>query len=107
MSRIEAVIFDIGNVLIEWRPERYCDSATGKERRRKMFADVALHGMNDRVDRGENFRDVICSTAGEYPAWGDEIRLWHDDWNKLAGPVIGPTIQRRRRRGRGCLRLRL
>ena len=34
----EAVIFDIGNVLIEWQPERFYDSEIGEERRRALFA---------------------------------------------------------------------
>ena len=29
-----AVVFDIGNVLIEWQPERFYDSVIGEERRR-------------------------------------------------------------------------
>jgi 2-haloacid dehalogenase len=64
---IEAVIFDIGNVLIEWQPERYYDATIGEDRRRAMFAEVDLHGMNDRVDLGEGFRDVIYETAEAYP----------------------------------------
>ena len=55
----QAVVFDIGNVLIEWQPERFYDSVIGEDRRRAMFDAVDLHGMNDRVDSGENFRDTI------------------------------------------------
>jgi hypothetical protein len=61
---IEAVVFDIGNVLIEWQPERYYDATIGEDRRRAMFAEVDLHGMNDRVDLGEGFREVIYDGGG-------------------------------------------
>ncbi len=88
MPRIEAVIFDIGNVLIEWQPERYYDRAIGPERRRRMFAEVDLHGMNDKVDMGEDFTATIYATADAYPEWRDEIRMWHDDWIELATPEI-------------------
>lgn len=87
------VVFDIGNVLIEWQPERYYDAAIGPDRRAAMFAEVDLHGMNDRVDRGEGFRDVIYATAEAHPAWREEIRLWHDDWLKLATPVIDRSVR--------------
>ena len=90
---VEAVIFDIGNVLIEWQPERYYDRVIGEERRRAMFAEVDLHGMNDRVDRGENFRDVIYETAEVYPHWRDEIRAWHDNWIELATPHIPHSVK--------------
>jgi 2-haloacid dehalogenase len=88
MSGIEAVIFDIGNVLIEWRPERYYDRVIGPERRKRMFAEVDLHGMNDRVDLGGDFTATIYETADAYPEWRDEIRMWRDDWIELARPEI-------------------
>lgn len=90
---INAVIFDIGNVLIEWQPERYYDRVIGYDRRKKMFAEVDLHGMNDRVDRGENFTDVIYSTAEKTPEWRTEIRMWHDNWIELATPAIDHSVR--------------
>lgn len=90
---VDAVIFDIGNVLIEWQPERYYDRVVGETRRRAMFGEVDLHGMNDRVDRGEHFRDVVYETAERYPEFRDEIRMWHDDWIKLAAPVIPRSVR--------------
>ena len=89
----KAVVFDIGNVLIEWQPERFYDSAIGAERRRAMFAEVDLHGMNDLVDRGADFRDTIYGWAEKYPQWRAEIRMWHDDWLKLATPAIPHSVR--------------
>jgi 2-haloacid dehalogenase len=89
---IEAVIFDIGNVLIEWNPERYYDRAIGQERRKRMFAEVDLHAMNDRVDQGEDFTATIYETAEAYPEWRAEIRQWHDNWIELASPAIKPSV---------------
>ncbi|GAA6189656.1 HAD family phosphatase [Litorivita sp. NS0012-18] len=90
---IEAVIFDIGNVLIEWQPERYYDAKIGEARRRAMFKEVDLHAMNDRVDMGGAFTQTIYDTAEAYPAWRDEIRMWHDDWIELASPPIDHSIR--------------
>ncbi len=90
---IEAVVFDIGNVLIEWVPENFYDRELGVERRKEMFAKVDLHAMNDRVDLGENFRDVIYETAEIYPDFRDEIRMWHDRWLELAHPVIPHSVK--------------
>jgi 2-haloacid dehalogenase len=89
---IEAVIFDIGNVLIEWQPERYYDRVVGADRRRAMFAAVDLHAMNDEVDRGGDFQGVIYATAEQYPAFRDEIRMWHDNWIELATPLIPRSV---------------
>jgi 2-haloacid dehalogenase len=89
----EAVIFDIGNVLIEWQPERYYDRVIGEERRKEMFATVDLHGMNDKIDMGGDFKDVIYATAEDYPQFRDEIRMWYDNWIELANPVIDHSVR--------------
>ena len=90
---VEAVIFDIGNVLIEWQPERHYDRLMPRAEREAMFAEVDLHGMNDLIDRGAPFRDTIYDWAERYPKWRDHIRLWHDDWIKMAAPVIPLSLR--------------
>ena len=90
---IKAVVFDIGNVLIEWQPERFFDSVIGEDRRRAMFAAVDLHGMNDKVDMGHPFTETIYATAEDYPKWRDEIRMWHDRWIEMATPVIDHSVR--------------
>ena len=37
---VKAVVFDIGNVLIEWQPERFYDAEIGRARRERLFAEV-------------------------------------------------------------------
>lgn len=90
---IKAVVFDIGNVLIEWQPERFYDSVIGEARRRAMFDAVDLHAMNDKVDMGHHFTDTIYATAEAYPDWRDEIRMWHDRWIEMAAPVIDHSVR--------------
>lgn len=97
MTRITTVLFDIGNVLIGWQPERFYDREFGPERRKDLFARVDLHGMNDRVDRGEDFRETVYRTAREHPDLEFEIRQWHDRWLDLAGPVIDSSVMLMRR----------
>ncbi|RYH10955.1 HAD family phosphatase [Tropicimonas sp. IMCC6043] len=90
---VELVIFDIGNVLIEWNPERFYDAEIGQTRRESMFAAVDLHGMNDQLDRGADFREIVYALADENPDWRDEIRMWHDRWTDIAGPTIDHSVR--------------
>jgi len=91
-SEIEAVVFDIGNVLIEWQPERFYDTVMSVADRKKMFETIDLHHMNDLVDRGANWRETVYATAEEYPKYRDMIRLWHDRWIDMASPAIDESV---------------
>jgi 2-haloacid dehalogenase len=88
----KAVVFDIGNVLIEWQPERFYDALMGPERRKAFFAETDVEGMNLLVDQGHPFRETIYDWAEKHPAWHDEIRMWHDRWIEMASPVIPGSV---------------
>ena len=90
---IDAVVFDSGNVLIEWAPEKYYDRVYGPERRERLFSEVDLHAMNLLVDQGHDFRDTIYGWAGTNPDYSREIMGWHDHWLELAQPVIPQSVR--------------
>ena len=90
---VQAVVFDIGNVLIEWQPERHYDATIGRARREAMFAAVDLHAINDAVDRGAPFRQTIEAAAEQYPEFRSEILMWYHEWIHMAAPVIPHSLR--------------
>ncbi|WP_460272728.1 HAD family hydrolase [Celeribacter sp. ULVN23_4] len=90
---VEAVIFDIGNVLIEWQPERHYDAVIGESRRIAMFETVDLHAMNDLVDQGYDFRTTVEFAAEQHPEFKNEILMWYFDWIKMATPAIPGSVK--------------
>jgi 2-haloacid dehalogenase len=93
MIQPQAVIFDIGNVLIEWQPERFYDRVIGPAQRKALFSAVDLDGMNEAIDLGAPFAETIYAKADEHPAWREEIRLWHDQWIEMAAPIIPHSVR--------------
>lgn len=89
--QIEAVVFDIGNVLIEWQPERYFDRMIGPARRREMFAEIDVHAAMTRIDSGAGFADVIEDIAAEHPRWRAEMMWFRWKWCDIAQPEIPGT----------------
>lgn len=89
---IQAVVYDIGNVLIGWQPEVFYDRLYGRAERERLFATVDLHAMNDAIDRGADFRDTVEEWKHRHPELADHIRHWHDDWVALTGPVIDHSL---------------
>lgn len=89
---INAVIFDIGNVLIEWHPERYFAHQIGEKPARAMFAEVDIQGMMNRIDAGHPFDRVIEETAQAHYAWHDAIMMMRDHWADVASPAIPLSV---------------
>ena len=93
MAEISAVVFDIGNVLIEWVPERYFDQAIGVERRREFFEQVPIIDANAAIDCGADFTGTLQQLALDHPQWETEIRLWQDNWLAIVGPAIPRSVR--------------
>ena len=90
---VETVVFDIGNVLLEWNPERFYDRKIGRDRRKQLFEEVDLEGMNRSVDLGANLKETVYDFADNHLKWRDEIHLWHDIWIEIAAPAIDHSVQ--------------
>jgi 2-haloacid dehalogenase len=90
---VEAVVFDIGRVLIEWDPERFYRGAIGEERARAFFAAVPIHAMNERVDLGHPWAEEVASLAAAHPDWSHEIGHWHHRWIEMASPEIPRSVR--------------
>ena len=91
--RPEAVLFDIGNVLVEWHPERVYDRLIGAEARARLFAEVDLDGMNRAVDRGAPMRAAVAALAAQHPGRAADIQLWADRWAEMFAPVIDRSVR--------------
>lgn len=89
----QAVVFDIGNVLIGWDPEAFFDSKIGASQREKLFAQVPLTDMNNGVDRGDNFYVAVARTKAAFPGWEREIQMWQDHWIEMASPAIAHSVR--------------
>ncbi|MEO0939436.1 MAG: HAD family hydrolase [Pseudomonadota bacterium] len=90
---IEAVVFDIGNVLMHWSPERMYDARIGAARRKALFAAVPLEAMNLEVDRGAPFAETVAALAEAHPDWRDEVMMWHDHWLEMAHADIPRSVR--------------
>jgi 2-haloacid dehalogenase len=88
----EIVVFDIGNVLVEWQPEAYFSRVVGAERTKAFFNAVPIHRIHHKVDEGARF-STILEAAEDYPDFESELRMWVEDWSKLTGGVIAHSVR--------------
>ncbi|KMW58951.1 Hydrolase [Candidatus Rhodobacter oscarellae] len=85
---IKAVVFDIGNVLVEWYPERPFDRILGEARRKELFAQIDFDTMNLESDRGIPMAEGLERLVDAHPEHAAEIRLWGVHWLEMLAPDL-------------------
>lgn len=89
MSRI--VLFDLGNVVVDWQPLRLYRNLFETEQEAQMFCrdicNLAWHTNHDRgVSMAENAKPLI----EKYPQYETQIKAWHSRWlDMFVGYVPG------------------
>lgn len=93
-SAIDAVVFDIGNVLIRWDPFRlYRTMGFADDRTRAMLAETRLLEINHReLDAGAPAAAVISRLASAFPQWRDAIEAFDIRWAEMLGGAIDENV---------------
>ncbi len=88
---LTAVVFDIGNVLVQWDLRALYRAVFDDEAEMERFlAEVWTTDHNLRCDAGESFEAVMAEVIAEHPHYEAEIRAAHDRWEEtIPGPVEG------------------
>lgn len=91
MARIEAVVWDIGRVLVQWDHARIWHSAIPDAQERVRFvAEVVPEDWHMRHDRGEPWADLVAARKAQFPDHADLIELYRTNWlASVPGPVEG------------------
>ena len=65
---VQAVVFDLGNVLVQWDRDLLYRSVIADPAERRRFLDEVLTiDVNLRLDAGERFDEVLSEVAAAYP----------------------------------------
>jgi 2-haloacid dehalogenase len=91
---IEAVVFDIGGVLLEWNPRNLYRKLFDDEREMERFLEeVCTLEWHDAHDRGKPFSESCAELAARHPAYADEIQAWGRRSEEMVGGPIGETVE--------------
>jgi 2-haloacid dehalogenase len=94
-SHIKAIIFDFGNVLLEWNPrnvyQRYFpDDPEGMER---FLEEVNFADWNLQQDKGRPFAEGVALLSRQFPHHSHLIQAYHDHWIESVGGSIAGTVR--------------
>jgi 2-haloacid dehalogenase len=93
-STIDAVVFDLGGVLIDWNP-RYVYRQlfeNDDEAMERFLADVCSPEWTARIDAGRPFADAVAELSAVHPDDDTLIRAFHERWPEMVAGPIEPTV---------------
>jgi 2-haloacid dehalogenase len=91
---LDAVVFDLGGVLIDWNPRYlYRSLFEGDEAAMERFlAEVTTPSWNGEQDAGRPWRDAIDILTAAHPHHRDLNAAYHERWTEMLGGPIDGTV---------------
>lgn len=95
MTAINTIIFDLGNVLVNWSPlhvfdEKYFDSL---EKRDYFFQHICSMDWNEKQDEGRSIVEATKELIEQYPDWEQPIRDYYGRWTEMLHGPIYETVE--------------
>ncbi|MCC6298556.1 MAG: HAD family phosphatase [Anaerolineales bacterium] len=92
-ANIKTIIFDFGNVLLEWNPwyvyRRHFDNEDGMK---AFFREVDFMAWNAQQDKGRTFKEGVADHAQKFPQYAYLFQAYHDHWKDSIGDAITGTV---------------
>lgn len=94
-SKIKAIIFDYGNVLIEWDPRYVYQNffPNDPEGMEKFLEEVDFMGWNALQDKGRSFKEGVADLSAKFPQYADLIQAYNENWKDSIGKHFTGTVE--------------
>ena len=90
---IDAVIFDLGGVLIDWNPRHLYRRLFADEAEMERFlAEVCTPAWNLEQDRGRPWAVAIAELAARHPDKAELIAAYRGRWPEMLNGAIAGTV---------------
>src|SRR5512133_2520002 len=94
-TNIQAILFDFGNVLIEWNPRhvyrRYFQN--DEQAMERFLHEVNFMDWNAQQDKGRPFAQGVAELSQQFPHYSELIQAYHDHWKDSIGTHIDGTVE--------------
>jgi 2-haloacid dehalogenase len=90
---IEAVVFDVGGVLLDWNPRYLYRSLLPDEAAVERFlAEVCTPEWNAAQDAGRSWSEAVAELSARFPEHAPLIRAFDERWPEMVGGEIDETV---------------
>lgn len=92
--KIDAIIFDLGGVLIDWNPDYVFDTMFDDAEKKKFFFDnVCTPDWNEEQDAGRSIKEATDELIARHPDWKEYIEAYYGRWEEMLGGPINETVE--------------
>ncbi len=94
-GEINTIVFDIGNVLIDWNPRFvYRAYFDGDETAMEHFlSEICAPEWNRSLDAGKSFDQGVAERQALFPEHAELIAMWRDRWADMLGDAFHGTVE--------------
>ncbi|MEX1037850.1 MAG: HAD family phosphatase [Acidimicrobiia bacterium] len=87
--RIEAVVFDVGGVLLDWNPEYLFRKLIEDDAERRLFlTEICSPEWNAAQDAGRSWGEATSELSRSFPEYSELIAAYDERWEEtIAGPI--------------------
>ena len=90
---IDAVVFDLGGVLIDWNPRHLYRRMFDEEAEMERFlAEICTPEWNLEQDRGRPWAQAIAELSARHPDQAERIRAYRARWPEMLNGAIEDTV---------------
>jgi 2-haloacid dehalogenase len=95
MAVINTIIFDLGNVLIDWNPLYVFNSTyfESQEKRDYFFNHICTMDWNEQQDAGRSVVEATQELVERFPDWEQPIRDYYGRWTEMLGGPIAESVE--------------
>ena len=91
---LKAIIWDLGNVLIDWNPKYVFDKLIEDQTRRKQFFnEICTMDWNENQDAGYPIKQATEELVKKHPDWKEYIEAYYGRWTEMLGGPIEGTVE--------------
>lgn len=92
--KITTIIFDLGNVLIDWNPKYVFDKLFDDEERKKFFFEnICTMEWNEMQDAGRPIKEATEELVEKHPEWKEYIEAYYGQWKDMLGGPLHDTVE--------------
>jgi 2-haloacid dehalogenase len=91
--KFKAIIWDLGNVLVDWNPQYlFGNLIEDEERRKHFFQNICTFDWNENQDEGYPIKKATEELVAKHPEWKEYIEAYYGRWEEMLGGPIHETV---------------